>query len=288
MVRLPLPYLLAGILFLMISCQIPRDRDSTALAKAGDETLYLEELQSVLPDGISREDSILLAEDYIKKWIISALMVRKAEENLTPPQRDVDREMEEYRNSLIIYRYKKALMDEKLDTVVTDGEIAAFYENNKTSFTLSNPLMKAVFIKIPLEGSQPEKAKAYCGSSTPGEIQELQEYCLRNAETYHLYIDSWVDSRQILRELPDYTSDKEYSLEGGSVFEMRDSSYYYLICVMGFRNKGEAAPIEYIRNNIRDLIINSRKTGFLKKLEEDIYTEGVNNKKFRIYEPENK
>ncbi len=274
------------MLFLMISCQIPRDRDNTALAKAGDETLYLEELQSVLPDGISREDSILLAEDYIKKWVISALMVKKAEENLTPPQRDVAHEMKEYRNSLIIYKYKKALMDEKLDTVVTDSEIAAFYENNKSSFTLSNPLMKAVFIKIPLEGSQPEKAKAYCDSNTPGEIQELQEYCLRNAETYHLYIDNWVDTRQILRDLPNYTSDKEYSLEVGSFLEMRDNSYYYLICVKGFRNKGEAAPIEYIRNNIRDLIINSRKTGFLKKLEEDIYTEGVNNKKFRIYEPE--
>lgn len=286
MVKHRFSYFLAGWLTLLVSCHLPWSSDRIAVAKAGDETLYLDELESLIPDGSSQEDSLLMAEDYIKKWVITRLMVKKAEDNLTLSQRDITAELEEYRNALVTYRYKKALMSEKLDTVVTPQEISAFYEKHKLNFALTSPLMKAVFIKIPLEVSQPEKVKAFCGSTSPGELRELQEYCLRYAETYHFYTDQWVNTRQLLQNLPGYTPEEEIRLTPGTALEKRDNHYYYLICVLGFRAKGESAPMDYVHDNIRDLIINTRKTTFLKKLEEDIYTEGAKNKKFRIYEME--
>ncbi len=44
--------------------------------------------------------------------------------------------------------------------------------------------------------------------------------------------------------------------------------------------------MEYIHDNMKNLIINERKTDFLKKVEDDVYTEGVRNNKFKIYEYE--
>ncbi|HOY50560.1 MAG TPA: hypothetical protein PLX49_02280 [Prolixibacteraceae bacterium] len=288
MVRTRIPYLPAVCLCLLVACRPPWSNDRVAVAKAGDDILYLDELQSIIPDGIGSGDSLLMAEDYIRKWVTASLLVTKAEENLTMAQRDVTAELKEYRAGLITYRYKKALMAEKLDTVVSDQEITAFYEKNKPHFTLTAPLMKAVFIKIPLEVSQPEKARAFCGSSNPVELRELQEFCLRYAESYQLYTDRWVDAGLVLRNLPGYDSPREDRITSGSTLEERDDKYYYLICVLGFKEKGESAPPEYVSGNIRDLIINTRKTEFLKKLEEDIYAEGVRNKKFRLYEMEKK
>lgn len=149
MVRTRIPYLLAVCLCLLVACRPPWSNDRVAVAKAGDDILYLDELQSIIPDGIGSGDSLLMAEDYIRKWVTASLLVTKAEENLTMAQRDVTAELKEYRAGLITYRYKKALMAEKLDTVVSDQEITAFYEKNKPHFTLTAPLMKAVFIKIP-------------------------------------------------------------------------------------------------------------------------------------------
>lgn len=276
----------SGLLLLAGACRFPWSSNTQILAKAGDKTLYINELSSVIPSGISKEDSILMAEDYIKKWVINQLMVRKAEENITLSERDIAKELEEYRNSLITYRYKNALISEKLDTIVSDQEITSFYQANESNFTLTIPLMKAIYIKIPLEVSQPERAKVFCGSSTSVELNELQEFCLRYAEAYNLYTEQWIDARQVLQNLPGYSPEKEYRLSSGMTIEERDQNYYYLVCVLGFRDAGKSAPPEFIKDNIRNLIINSRKTSFLKKLEEDIYNEGVKNKKFKLYEIE--
>jgi hypothetical protein len=43
------------------------------------------------------------------------------------------------------------------------------------------------------------------------------------------------------------------------------------------------APVEYVTENIKNLIINRRRIDFLKKIEDDVYMEGIRNNKFKLY-----
>ena len=278
------PYTTVFLLLpLLFSCIFADRSEKIPLAKVGDEILYMSELESVLPNNLSREDSILMAEDYIKKWVTTELLIKKAHENLTMAQRDVSKELEEYRNSLIIYRYKKELLADKMDTLVNDEDVRQFYDANKQNFILANDILKAIYIKIPLQVSKPEQARAFCEMTTGEDLKELQEFCLRNAESYQFYLDEWVDARIVLQNLPDMPEDFSFRNLKNSLVEKRDEKYYYLVCVIGYGRKGTVAPLEYVSNNIRDIIINNRKTEFLKKIEEDVYVEGIRNQKFKIY-----
>jgi hypothetical protein len=270
----------------MFSCTYFYGPQKIPLAKVGEEILYLTEVQSVIPTNIASEDSILLAEDYIQKWIRTELLIKKAQENLTLAQRDVSKELEEYRNSLIIYRYQKELMAEKLDTTVSFQELTSFYNKNKENFTLGNDLVKAIYIKIPLQVSQPERAKAFCENTSGESLRELQVFCARYAVNYDFYTENWVDAGDIFQNLPDAPDDVGSFISKNPVWETRDARFYYLICIQNYRLKGSEAPMEYIHDNIKNLIINERKTNFLKKVEDDVYTEGVRNNKFKIYEYE--
>ena len=271
--------LLAGF----VSCHLIMDSEKVPLAKVGERVLYLDDLQSVLPAGLSSDDSMMMAEDYIKKWIMNELLVKKAEENLSPAQKDLSKELMEYRNSMLTYRYKMELMFQRLDTVVSDSEISAYYELHKDNFVLNKNIVKAIFIQIPSEVSRPEQVKVFCEQVSDDNLKELQEYCLRYAITYDLYVDNWVELEQIARNLPEPITDENRFLRRNATIEMRDKDFYYLLCVIDYRLASNLAPVEYVEENIKSLIINRRRIDFLKKIEDDVYIEGIRNNKFKLY-----
>ncbi len=279
--------LLAGIVALF-SCNLRNDSERTPLAKVGENILFLDDLQSILPKGLSPDDSLMMAEDYIKKWIMNELLVKKAEENLSPLQKDLTKELNEYRSSMLTYRYKMELMLQRLDTIVDETEISAYYGQNKENFILNRDIVKAIFIKIPAEVTKPEQVKVFCEQVSDDNLRELEEFCLKYAITFDIFVDNWVELELIAQNLPEPIEDKNRFLRRNAIIEIRDNDFYYLLCVIDYRLANSLAPVEYVKENIKNLIINRRRIDFLKKIEDDVYVEGVRNNKFKFYsyEPE--
>lgn len=268
------------------ACMTGDDIDKVPLARVGDKVLYLSELRSVLPQGLSPEDSIMMTEDYIKKWIISELMVNKAEENLSPALKDLNRELNDYRNSMLTYRYKMELMLQKLDTTVSEQEIAEYYNLHKDNFILSKDIVKAIYIQIPKEVSRPEQVKVFCEQVTDDNLRELQEFCVKYAVTYDIFVDNWVELEAVAQFLPQELEADRQLLRRNAMIEVRDEKAYHLLCIIEFRLANSHAPMEYVSESIKNLINNKRKLDFLKKIEEDVYTEGIRNSKFKLYDYE--
>jgi hypothetical protein len=282
-------YLVSILSLLFSACDSDADTDKIPLARVSEKVLYLSDLRSVIPAGLTKDDSLMLAEDYIRKWIMNELLVRKAEENLSAAMKDLSKEVNDYRNSMLTYRYKMELMLQKLDTVVSQKEIAEYYNLYKENFILNKTIVKAIFIQIPSEVSKPEQVKVFCEQVTDDNLRELQEYCLKYAINYDIYADNWVDLDMITKNLPEQIEDENRFLSRNATFEVRTKDFYYLLCIIDYRLANKTAPVEYVEVSIKNLIINKRKIDFLKKLEEDVYLEGVRNNKFKLYdyEPEN-
>lgn len=271
------------LLTAFVSCHLIMDSEKVPLARVGERVLYLDDLESVLPSGLSADDSMMMAEDYIKKWIMNELLVKKAEENLSLAQKDLSKELQEYRNSMLTYRYKMALMFQRLDTVVNEREISAYYELHKDNFVLNKNIVKAIFIQIPTEVSKPEQVKVFCEQVSDDNLRELQEYCLKFAITYDVYVDNWVELDLIAQHLPEPIADENRFLRRNATIEYRDKDFYYLLCVIDYRLANNLAPVEYVEESIKSLIINRRRIDFLKKIEDDVYFEGIRNNKFKLY-----
>jgi hypothetical protein len=270
----------------VVSCTFINGSGKIPLACVDQNVLYLSELQSIIPKDISIEDSILIAEDYIKNWINNELMIKKAQENLTISQKDLAKEIKEYKNSLIIYRYQQQLMEQKLDTLVSEEEIVSFYDSVREDFRLNIDLIKAVSVRIPLEVEHPERVKAFCESSLKQNLEELRLFCTKNGGFCDLNTEDWVDSRSVFQNLPYQPGNISGFLAKYTTWESRDSRFYYLVRIMDYAQAGTYAPVEYIRENLKEMIINKRKSLFLLKIKEDVYTEGTKNNKFKIYDYE--
>ena len=253
------------------------------VAEVGAKKLYTSDIVSVVPIGTSSEDSILLINDYVRKWIKNELMVQKAEEALTIDQKKLTREIEEYRNSLIIYRYKNELMNQRMDTSSTDSQIEAYYLNNEGDFNLSRNIVKAVFIKLPSEFANPRQLKEMCADISDEGLGVIRDYCLQYAKSFDIFIEQWVDFEVVLRNIPIEIENHEQFLTQNRLIEFDDKDYYYLASIHDYKLKNEIAPLEYVKENIKNLIINSRKLEFLKQIEDNVYTEGIRQNKFKVH-----
>ena len=257
-----------------------------AVAKVGSSRLYLEDVSLVIPGNLQREDSILMAEDYIKKWVKQELLLQKAEDNLSEAEKDVSKQLEEYRKSLILYRYKNELLKQRMDTAVSAEQVNNYYNENPEKFILNKNIVKAIFIKIPKEYANPEQLKQMCSDTSTEGIIELRDYCIQYAKVYDIFIDRWVGFQTIANYIPETIENPEQFLKNNPFIERTDPDYYYLISVHDYKLKNEPAPIEYVNDKIKNLILNRRKIDFLKQLENNIYTEGIEKNKFEILKTE--
>jgi len=253
------------------------------VARVGERQLTMKELSGYIPDYLDATDSALWADDYIKKWVQRELLLLKAEENLKVDLKDVSKELEEYRNSLIVYRYKNELVKEKMDTTVSDTNIQKYFNEHRESFILNRNIVKAIYIKIPVQVSNPDNIKDLCMSDNKEKQAKLNEYCMSYAKAYDRFNDQWVAADMVLKNTPAVIKDQDQFLERNRYVESTDMNYYYIVCIRDYRLSGQVSPIEYVQNDIKNLILSKQKIEFLKQIEKDIYKEGVDNNKVKLF-----
>jgi hypothetical protein len=260
---------------------------SEPVAKVGEKVLTMNELSANIPDYLDATDSVLWADDYIKKWVQRELILLKAEQNLKSELKDVSKELEEYRSSLLVFRYKNELMKQKIDTIVKESVILKYFNGHRESFILNRNIVKAIYIKIPLEVSSPETLKELCSSVDKVKLDKLNEYCMTYAKAYDRFNDQWVSADLVLKNTPVEISNQAAYLEKKAFIESTDKVYYYLVYIRDYRLEGEVSPVEYVQNDIRNLILSKQKLDFFKQVEKDIYKEGLENNKVKLFKIKN-
>lgn len=282
MIRTWLIYgVVAVALFILGACSA--NTEEKVVAEVGANLLYQSEIAEIIPEGTSKQDSILLANDYITKWIKQKLLIQKADENLSADQKDVEKELEAYRNSLIIYKYKNELIKQRMDTVVTFTEIEKYYKNHSRDFNLTRNIVKAIFVKIPSDLAHPAQVKELVNDTSDEGIAELRDYCAQYAKKVNISVENWIDFQVLKNNLPVEVENAQQFLRETHLKEMNDSNYYYIVSIHDYKLINDLAPLEFVENNIKNLILNQRKISFLKDIEKNIYTEGIRKKKFKIY-----
>jgi hypothetical protein len=280
---------LFGLLFLFLnSCNTKNEKASKMppIARANDDFLYLDNIRGVIPVGTSSKDSIELIKKYIDNWLHSTLVIQKAEDNLTEEQKNVEGQLNDYRNSLITYIYEKELVKQKLDTVISNEEIEEYYNNNKGNFELKDNIIKVVYVKVNKKAPGIYDLKKWYKSDNQKDKDQLSDYCHQFAENFYLNEDSWLLFDDLLKEIPIQTYNKELFLQNNRYVEVSDSTNNYFLNIKGFKIRNSLSPLSFESTNIKNIILNKRKLQLIIKMKQDIYNDAVNTNKIEIYKNE--
>ena len=258
-------------------------KGKTPLVEVSGEFLYKEDLQAALPLNISKDDSVLFAEHYIRNWIEDALLFDKAEGNI-PDNDKISKLVENYRRALIMHTYQEELVNQKLANDISEEEINAYYEKNKELFRLDNPLVKGLFIKVPLSSPDLGNVRVWYRKNNQDVIKKLEKYSLRNAVSYDYFYDRWTSVPDVAAKIPLKVLDTDANyLDKNRNVEVKDTAFCYFLHIEDFLGKDKQKPLDFARDEIKEILINLKRVEFINKVKEDLYQRASDRNKIIYY-----
>lgn len=279
------------VLLLVSSCQlVHRVSDSAAelfgdevVARVGEHKLLRSELENYIPAGVSAEDSLGLAQQYINAWAQDLLFLDVAESRLSKEEKDVSRELEEYRRSLLRYRYEERYVNERMDTLISDEEVRTWYREHTDKFLLDRPLLKARYMVIPRNSRSLKELKELMSSDNPADNLAADSLAATAALRYVDGTGAWTDAVLLARELGTDEVSMMRALKNKFI-ELPDGDDNLRVAyVQAIVPQGSPAPLEYCEERIREIILSARKHALTESLERDLLNDARNKEKLVIY-----
>ncbi|MDO6597737.1 peptidyl-prolyl cis-trans isomerase [Oceanihabitans sp. 2_MG-2023] len=279
-------FLISIVLFLF-SCDFFKEPDDRIpVARVKDAYLYKEDIQDLISSEASKQDSIVLTNNYINGWATQQLLVQGAKLNLNETKlNQYNKLVEQYKNDLYAKGYLEALVNRDLDTVVSYQEAAAYYESNKEAFKLNEELVMFRYINLDekmQEADAIEIAKKFRRFDAKDK-KDLDSISIQ-FKSYSLNDSIWIKWDQIVKKIPAINLDnKDELLKKTNFIQLKDSLGLYLMQINDVLLQNSTAPLEYVKPTIDQIVINKRKLEKIRELEKDITKDAITNKKFEIY-----
>jgi hypothetical protein len=273
--------LLLIALILLFSCGTNRKQDETPVAEAGNKKLYLSEFKDYLQN-LSPEDSLTILTDYVTRWARNQAVLMHAENNLTVEEKDLTKEIDDYRTSLLIHKYEQAYINSRMDTAVSISEIEQFYNDNPDNFQLTGVLVKVLYIQAANDFASIDKIRQLYRSNREKDIDELEKIAMSGVEAYSMFNGEWMNLDEITAPLPGATETYENRAIRMRAIEDSDDRYTYFIRINDISMKGSTAPLEHVKSNIKNIILNRRKINLIRQMENAAFTNAIKRNEIKI------
>lgn len=279
--------LLISIAFLILGCeyfQFEEIDEREVIARVNENYLYKEDIQNLVGENVSPEDSVLIVSNFVTRWATQQLLIDKARYNLSEQQQqEFDELVNNYKNELYTKAYADALVSKQLDTSFIQDEIQNYYEEHLENFRLNEDLVKLRFINIDKNSLDFQDIKKKFIRFNEQDKIDLDRTALQFKA--FSFIDSvWVSTRSVYDKVgPLNDGNKAQLLKKSNFLQLEDSLEVYLVYVNDVLLRNDQAPLEYATSTIKQVILNKRKADLVKELEKNITRDAIENEQFEIY-----
>lgn len=269
---------------LLVSCEAIKGlvHDGEVVAKVGKHALYRADIDALMPSGLSPEDSSAYALQLINNWASEQLFMDMADSQLSKDEKDVTNELEDYKRSLLRYRYEQRYVNERLDTAVTTSEIESYYEAHPEMFQLDVPILKVRYLDIMQDSPNKDMLRRAISSTDYDDLVMIDSLAYASAIKYLDCSEKWIDAVALAKEFDtDYAT--MLSKERDSYIEMpQELGDIKIAYVLDYQRGGVVAPLDYCEDRIRNIILSNRKHAILSTLEQDLLEDARTKNKLEI------
>ncbi len=266
-------------LFVLFSCADNIGDD--IIASVGDSELFLSDVLREMPSNI--EDSAYFVQYYMDKWIREKLMLYHAELNLSIDMKDYEKQIDEYRSSLLIYAYQQQLLNQNFDTMISNQSIVDYYNQYQDEFRLNSSIFKGRYIVVNKSAPRLSSLSVLYKSNKDEDLLELEDYCKQFAQEYYLADSNWQYFYLINNNLPNQIGDAVTFLRNNKNLYLEDEDFRYYIYIKDYKIKGNISPLGLEKEKIRNVLLNKNKINYLSKLEDELYQNGLALDKIKMY-----
>jgi hypothetical protein len=270
----------------MSSCTFFISKDNEGyLISYRDEGLTKSDLNNAIPEGLSQEDSVEWVNQYFDQWLLNQALREKAKLNLDQASIDeIDNLVESYRIELYTQQYAKLMVQQKLDTVITEKAIEDYYKNQKEDFRLNEELIRALYLHLDERNPDMNKIGKWFRKADSTSLAKLDNYKL-SFKGYNLNDSIWLNRKTLLEKItPLNLANEQRYLAPGKTQELQDSTGVYFINTIERLERGDQAPLTFVSPTIKQILLNREKLKYMKRLKTDLLNEIKSNKDVKRYD----
>ena len=277
----------------MVSCDLIRMKkdeqvqtpERKPVARVNDKFLFQDELVGIVDQNSTAEDSAARVTSYINSWIRKQLLIGEAMKRININEVEVERKVLDYRYSLIGYEYQNYYIQQHLNDTISETEIEAYYKGHVDNFILKQNIVRGTYIKVPKTAPRTGKVKEMIFSKKEKDQNELKSYCLSFSVAYHLSDSSWLEFDKLvvnspMAEIPN----KIQFLKTNPFYETNDADFLCFLKVDAYQISDNVSPLEFVKEDIRNILLNKRKVELARALEDEVYENAVKQKNFEIFD----
>ncbi len=272
-----------GFLLLFCACSKPEAKKG-AIARVGKSYLYPSDLVGLMPAGTSPKDSVAMVKAFIDRWAAGKLLMEAAERNVGKEKKEeFNRLIRDYKVDLYTKAYLEQLVQRSVDTLVTDKELKAYYDENRDNFRATGMLVRLRYINVPKDHPKFGQIRS--------KFLDFRKSDKKFWDTYQLQFQNsalndsvWVEMNEIYRRLPFITPENRNEfIAPGISYQRAEGSGVYLVKVRDVVDRNEIAPYSFLKPTLKEVILNRRKLDMIKKIEKDITDDAIKNETYEIY-----
>lgn len=260
------------------------DNNRKSIARVNNAYLYADELKGIVPEKTTKDDSAARINAYVTSWVRKQLLIQEALKTINIDEAEVERKVLDYRYSLIGYEFLNYYIQQHLNDSVDDVSIETYYKAHLDNFILKQNIIRGTYIKVSKDAPRTKRIKDLMFSLKEKEVNELKSYCLSFSAAYHLADSSWIEFDKLavnspLAEIPN----KIQFLRSYNYYETSDQTYLYFLKVDAYKITDNVSPLEFVKHDIKNIILNKRKVELAKKLEDEVYENAAKRKDFEVF-----
>ena len=261
------------------------EQNIQVVARVNDHYLYKKDLDAMISDKLNSSDSAMRAKTYIDNWAVKKIMLDKSKFNLPDDrQQKFDSLAQDYQDELYREAYKNALINQRIDTDISDSLIKNYYNNHKKAFKINEYLLKLRYIELVNSMNNKELIleKFYRFN------EDDQVFLNKNTLALKSYVLSdsiWVRSVDIFRQLTDLDSiDEKQFYRPDYRFSLKDSTSTFYFKINKVKKPNSSAPYSFIKPKIKQILINRKKLTLGAQIQKEIKADAYENQSFEIYD----
>lgn len=267
-------YTLGVILFLGSCSRNKAEAKRIPLLEVEGRFLYKDVVDKIIPPTASKIDSAEITDRFIRKWVTDVLMYKNGERNIQDKE-TIEEQVEEYRKTLVIQQYERALIQERVPDSIPENDLKAFYDQYGIQLASTDNLIKGALLIVPKNAVKIDQAREWMRSLNSKNIENLERFSLKNAISFDYFANNWTSLDEILKKAPFKTDDTRSFVSTRSFVEMSDSTKIYMLRITNSVPIGNTEPYEMAREKIKTIMLNKHQSDFIIQFEKDIYNDAV-------------
>ena len=270
------------IIVLVSSCSFMQRTDDILLARLGDAYLYESEVKSLQTTNLSSVDSTAIIQQYIQNWAQEELLLQKAVLNINQNELEIEKRLEAYRRSLLIHAYEQKLIQQQLDTLVLKSDLESYYDQHTDDYRLGAKIAKVVFVKVSTMAPKLDSLEHWLFRKDSIDTEKIESYCHQYAKRFYNNPTEWLTWADFEDVFPSEFNISSLSMKKNTM-SLEDTLHVYLVRLMDVKAQGEIAPLEYVEEEIKSILLNQRKLKTVGIIQHKLLEDAKKSKQFEIY-----